>query len=61
MGGFGSAVSEFCAENCPVRVVKIGVNDVFGQSGPAAELLDVYGLNAQNIVDTVKRAVSEKK
>ncbi len=61
MGGFGSAVSEFCSENCPVRVVKIGVNDTFGQSGPAAELLDVYGLNAQNIVDTVKRAVSEKK
>ena len=61
IGGFGSAVSEFCGENCPVRVVKIGVNDTFGQSGPAAELLKVYGLTAENIADTVKQAVSSKK
>lgn len=61
IGGFGSAVSELCAEEYPVRVIKIGVNDCFGMSGPALELLDKFGLNAQNIVRTVRRAVQEKK
>ena len=53
-------MSEVCAEKCPVRVVKIGVNDVFGKSGPAAELLKIYGLSAEHIAETVRKAIAEK-
>ncbi len=60
IGGFGSAVSELCCEKYPVRVVKIGVNDVFGKSGPAAELLKIFGLSAEHIVQVTRKAVSEK-
>ena len=60
IGGFGSAVSELCSEKCPVRVVKIGVNDVFGESGPAAELLKIYGLSAEHIAEVTRKAVAEK-
>lgn len=60
IGGFGSAVSELCSEKHPVRVVKIGVNDVFGKSGPAAELLKIFGLSAEHIVEVTRKAVSEK-
>lgn len=60
IGGFGSAVSELCSEEYPVRVIKIGLNDCFGGSGPALELLDRYNLNAAHIVETVKKAVAQK-
>lgn len=60
IGGFGSAVSEVLSEEYPTKVVKIGVNDVFGQSGPAVELLEHYGLTAEHIVDTVKKALISK-
>ena len=60
IGGLGSAVSDAVTEACPVKVVKIGVQDVFGHSGPAADLLKEFGLCAENIVDTVKKAVAEK-
>lgn len=60
IGGFGSAVSELCSEKYPVRVVKIGVNDVFGKSGPAAELLKIYGLSAEHIAEVTRKAVAEK-
>ena len=60
IGGLGSAVSDCVTESCPVKVVKIGVQDVFGHSGPAADLLKEFGLCAENIVETVKKAVSEK-
>lgn len=60
IGGFGSAVSELCSEKYPVRVVKIGVNDVFGKSGPAAELLKLYGLSAEHIAEVTRKAVAEK-
>ncbi len=58
IGGLGAAVSEFLSENHPTKVVKVGVNDVFGQSGPAVELLKVYGLSAENIVCKVKKALA---
>ncbi|MDE6775149.1 MAG: transketolase family protein [Ruminococcus sp.] len=61
IGGLGSAVAEAVTESCPVPVVKIGVNDVFGYSGPAAELLKKFGLSAENIAETVKLAVKLKK
>ncbi len=58
IGGLGGAVSEFLSENHPTKVLKVGVNDVFGQSGPAVELLKVYGLDAQHIIEKVKAALA---
>lgn len=61
IGGLGSAVCEaVCEGDCPVRVTRIGINDVFGRSGPALELLDYFGLNADNIAKTAKSAISAK-
>ena len=60
IGGLGSAVSEVVAEECPVPVVRVGVNDEFGKSGPAVELLHLYGLDAENIVEKAKLAISKK-
>ena len=61
IGGLGSAVAEAVCENGKaVPVIKVGVNDVFGKSGPAVELLHIYGLDAQNIVEKAKKAVSMK-
>lgn len=61
IGGLGSAVAETVTESCPVPVVKIGVNDEYGHSGPAVDLLKEYGLSAENIVETVKKAMALKK
>ena len=61
IGGLGSAVAETVTECCPVPVIKVGVNDVFGHSGPAADLLKEFGLCAENIVTKVKEAVKLKK
>ncbi len=60
IGGLGSAVCDVVSANCPVRVVKIGVNDVFGYSGPAVQLLKEFGLCSENIVKTVKEAMKTK-
>ncbi len=60
IGGLGSAVAETVCEACPVRVVKIGVNDEFGYSGPAVELLKAFGLCAQNIYETARAAYQNK-
>ena len=54
IGGLGDAVSSVLCEEHPVPLVKIGVNDVFGHSGPAAALLDQYGLNASHIEEVVR-------
>lgn len=59
IGGLGSAVSEVCSENYPVKIKRIGVNDVFGMSGPAVELLEKYGLTAKNIIKTVKETLAD--
>lgn len=61
VGGLGSAVSEFTSTVCPVPVMRLGVSDVFGQSGKANELLDHYGLRATNIVELAKKAIQLKK
>ena len=45
LGGLGSAVAEVLAEQCPARMLRIGVQDVFGESGPAVQLLEKYGLD----------------
>ena len=54
IGGLGDAVCSVLSEECPTPVMKIGVNDVFGHSGPAQDLLDEFGLNAEHIVEAVK-------
>ncbi len=59
IGGLGSAVCDVLAENHPAKVTKIGVNDEYGYSGPAVELLKKFGLCAENIVATVKKAINK--
>ncbi len=60
IGGLGSAVCDVLSAQLPTKVVKIGVNDEFGYSGPAVELLKAFGLCADNIVKTAKAAVEAK-
>lgn len=57
IGGLGSAVCDVLSENYPVPVKKIGVNDEFGHSGPAVDLLKEFGLSSENIVKTVKEFI----
>lgn len=59
IGGLGSAVGDVVLEEYPVPVVKIGINDVFGHSGAAKDLLVEYGLTAENIVKTTKAFLSK--
>ena len=54
IGGLGSAVCDVLCEREPVKVLKIGMNDVFGESGPAAKLLEKYGLDAAGIYAKIK-------
>ena len=60
IGGLGSAVAEAVGETYPVPVVKVGVNDRFGESGPAKEILEKYGLTAESIVKAAEKAISMK-
>ena len=57
IGGLGSAVCDVLAENAPTLVKKIGINDVFGESGPALELIKKYGLDAESIYKKIKEFV----
>ena len=59
IGGLGEAVCAVLAENCPVPVHSIGVNDEFGHSGPAAELLKQFGLTSEHIVAHTKKLISK--
>ena len=61
IGGLGSAVSEVVSEEYPVPVLKVGVKDVFGESGLPNQLLEKYGLTASEVVAKVERAISLKK
>ena len=54
IGGLGSAVCDVLSEKCPTQVMKIGINDTFGESGPAVELIKKYGLDADSIYEKVK-------
>lgn len=54
IGGLGSAVCDCLCEKAPTPVCKIGVNDVFGESGPAVKLIEKYGLDANGIYEKVK-------
>lgn len=54
IGGLGGAILETLSDKFPVKLTRIGVNDVFGRSGNADELLDLYGLKARHIVKAIE-------
>ena len=54
IGGLGGAVCEVLSEKAPVPVKRIGMNDVFGESGPAVKLLEKYGLDGKGVAASVK-------
>ena len=58
IGGLGSAVCEALSERRPSRVMRIGLNDVFGQSGRAEELLVYYGLTAESVAGRIRKELS---
>ena len=57
IGGLGSAVCDVLSEEAPTKVMKIGINDTFGESGPALELIKKYGLDAESIYNKIKAFV----
>src|ERR1035437_4007861 len=59
-GGMGSAVAEVLAQNFPVSIEFIGVQDKFGQSGTPDELIEHYGLGKNSIKDAVKKVLKRK-
>ena len=61
IGGIGSAICELLSEKNPTKVLRIGVNDEFGQSGEPAELMDFYGLNAKKIAQKIESKLREIK
>ena len=61
IGGLGGAVAETVSENCPVPVVRVGVKDTFGKSGPALDLLPIFGIDSKAIVEAAKKAIALKK
>ena len=61
IGGLGSAVCEVLAETVPTPVLRVGVQDTFGKSGPALDLLPIFGLDAATIVAKAKAAIAMKK
>jgi len=60
IGGLGSAVAEVIGESCPVPLMRVGVQDTFGESGKPDALLEKYGLTAGNIVAAVKTVIARK-
>ncbi|MBQ4150601.1 MAG: transketolase family protein [Clostridia bacterium] len=60
IGGLGSAVAEVVCERCPVPMLRVGVEDKFGKSGQVPELLEEYGLTANNIAAKAKEAIKLK-
>ena len=61
IGGLGSVISEVSVENVPVPIVRLGIKDVFPQSGEANELLDNYGMSSQDIINAVKKSMIKKE
>lgn len=57
IGGLGSAVCDLLSEKAPTKVMKIGINDVFGESGPALELIKKYGLDANSLYHRIKASL----
>ena len=61
IGGLGAAVCECLSEKKPTPVLRVGINDEFGRSGPAKELLSYYHLDAASIAEKAKAAIALKK
>jgi len=61
IGGLGGAVAELVSENYPVPVIRVGINDTFGESGTPEALLKKYGLTAENLVSAGKAALQKKR
>lgn len=59
-GGLGGAVAELLAENCPVPMARVGVNDRFGESGEPNELLETFGLTARHIMLAANKVIKKK-
>ena len=59
IGGLGGAVAEVLCEECPCKLTRMGLNDVFGQSGKPEELLELYGLTDKHIVAKVKEVLGK--
>jgi len=60
IGGLGSAVAEVLSENCPVIMERVGIKDIFAESGTPEELRQKYGLTSINIAETVKKILKKK-
>jgi len=60
IGGLGGAVAELLAEECPVPMKRVGVNDRFGTSGKAEELLKYFGLTAAGLVGAAREVLARK-
>ena len=58
--GLGGAVAEYLSENCPVPMVRHGVNDEFGRSGTAAAVLEHYGITAEGLCAKIREALAKK-
>jgi len=58
-GGLGSSVAEILAENCPTKMIRIGINDTFAESGKPDELLEKYGLTSSDIACAVKQILNK--
>jgi transketolase len=61
LGGLGGAVAEVLVENCPVPMVRVGIKDMFGESGKPEELIVKYGLTATDLIHAVKAVLKRKK
>jgi transketolase len=56
-GGLGGAIAEYYSEHAPKRIIKLGVRDQFGQSGTPDELLEHYGMDANTVIETIRKNV----
>lgn len=54
IGGLGSAISEVLTDECPTELIRLGINDIFGKSGNAVELMEYFGITAERIIENVK-------
>jgi transketolase len=59
--GMGSAVAEVLLDHAPVPQRRVGIPDVFGESGESEELMEAYGLTVENIVESANKAVAMKR
>jgi len=60
IGGLGSAVAEVLCEEYPVPMMRVGIKDVFGQSGKPMELVELYGISSKDVADAAKQAIARK-